>query len=550
MAFASDQRTAGAKPPVAAAGCLAGRDASADAPLLPSGKGQPNRTASEIGAAPSAAAVAAVLGLLTGVRLALAATLPLAPDEAYYWTWSHALAPGYFDHPPMVALWIRAGIWLAGDTNLGIRLLGPLAAALGSWLLWDAANRLLPGRAAGVTAVLLLNATLLVGVGAIVMTPDAPLLLFWMAGLWAVARIIAGGSGFWWLAVGLFVGLAAVSKYTALLLALGIAIWLAVSGRAWLRRGAPYIGAAVALVVALPVLWWNATHAWVSFFRQGVRLDVWSPKRAPQYLLELIGGQIAIATPLIFLLFAAGAAFAARSAWRTRDPAWSLLAILGLLPAAVFVEHAIGDRVQANWPAILYPAAAVAAAGLGGRFWRRLRMPAILLGLLTTGIVYVQAALAPLPMPRTLDPLARQLAGWRSLAAEVDAARRRAGASFVAADQSGLAAELARRLPPRLPVIGVGPRWSSFRLPAPSLAGKTGILVEAAGHATSIWPAVGKIGTVTRRQNGVPVETYRLYLVVPDHSTSAVVLPHPERPARPLAREAEGTPAAAPGAAQ
>ncbi len=133
--------------------------------------------------------------------------MPLAPDEAYYWTWSRALAPGYFDHPPMVALWILAGTRLAGDTALGIRLLGPLSVALGSVLLWDAADRLLPGRNAGIVAVSLLNATLLVGVGAIVMTPDSPLLLFWILALWAMARIIAGGSGIWWLAVGLFVGL-------------------------------------------------------------------------------------------------------------------------------------------------------------------------------------------------------------------------------------------------------------------------------------------------------------------------------------------------------
>src|SRR5579862_2769325 len=56
----------------------------------------------------SAAVAAAALAVLTGLRLLLAARFPLAPDEAYYWVWSRALAPGYFDHPPMIALWIRA----------------------------------------------------------------------------------------------------------------------------------------------------------------------------------------------------------------------------------------------------------------------------------------------------------------------------------------------------------------------------------------------------------------------------------------------------------
>ena len=74
--------------------------------------------------------------------MVVAGTAPLAPDEAYYWVFSHALAPGYLDHPPMVALWIRAGTAIAGQGALGVRLLGPLAGAAGSLLLYDATQRL------------------------------------------------------------------------------------------------------------------------------------------------------------------------------------------------------------------------------------------------------------------------------------------------------------------------------------------------------------------------------------------------------------------------
>jgi hypothetical protein len=37
--------------------------------------------------------LAAALAAVTLIRLAIAATVPLAPDETYYWIWSHALAP-------------------------------------------------------------------------------------------------------------------------------------------------------------------------------------------------------------------------------------------------------------------------------------------------------------------------------------------------------------------------------------------------------------------------------------------------------------------------
>jgi hypothetical protein len=492
-----------------------------------SGQGRADRMGRGVEPVWLAAAMVGAVGLLTLLRLAVAASLPLTPDEAYYWVWSRALAWAYFDHPAMIALWIRAGTWVAGDNALGVRLFGPISAALGSLVLWDAAERLLPDRRAGFLAVGLMNATVLTGVGAIIATPDAPLLLFWTLGLWGMARIIAGGGAGWWLAVGLFIGLAFASKYTAALFVLGVGIWLAAAGREWLRRPEPYLGAVLALTAVAPVLWWNAAHHWVSFARQGGRAEAWLPGRAPQYLLELFAGQIGVVTPLVFLLFVAGMGVATRSAWRQRDPAWCLLAVSSTVPALIFVQHALGDRVQANWPAIAYPAAAVAAAGLSGRFWRRLQLPAIALGLAMTAVVYIQAVFAPLSVVPGHDPIALQMRGWRHLAAAVDAARRGAGAGFVAADNYGVAAELALELPLDVPVVAVGPRWSTFELPAAPGDGAVGLLVEPEDHATPIWLAGHQIGKVARMENQKVIRVYRIYRATPDHATSAVLLPHP-----------------------
>ncbi|MBC7635011.1 MAG: glycosyltransferase family 39 protein, partial [Acetobacteraceae bacterium] len=124
-------------------------------------------------------AVWLTLAALTLVRLAVAGSAPLSADEAYYWVWSRALAPGYLDHPPMVALWIWAGTALAGDGALGVRLLGPLSALLGAWLLVQAGQDMFGDRRRGLVAALLLNATLLLGIGTVTMTPDTPLIFFW-----------------------------------------------------------------------------------------------------------------------------------------------------------------------------------------------------------------------------------------------------------------------------------------------------------------------------------------------------------------------------------
>ena len=467
------------------------------------------------------------LGMLTAVRLGLAATLPLAPDEAYYWVWSRTLQAGYLDHPPMVALWISAGTSLIGETALGVRLLGPLSFALASVLLARTAEDLFPGRGAGPWAAALLNATLFVGIGAVTMTPDTPLAFFWVGAMWAVARLHRTGDGRWWLVVGLFAGAALASKYTALLLGLGILLWL-VTGQArrWFRRWELWAGGALAALLFAPVVAWNAASGWASFAKQGGRAAA-SGGDAARWVGELVLGQLGLATPLVLLLCAAGTVAALRRA--SSDSAAWLVAALVLPGAALFLWQATGSRVQGNWPAILYPAAAIAAAALLGPRWARLRGGAVALGLAITAAVVVQAIAAPLPLRRGQDPTLARLGGWPEFTAAVEQARREAGAAFVAAEEYGLAAELAWHLPPGVAVVAMDARWAFFARPAPP-RGVTGLLVrsERRGEGPPLWPdAVLRHGLV-RSRAGVEAERYRLFRVdtAPGQPPS-VLLPRP-----------------------
>jgi 4-amino-4-deoxy-L-arabinose transferase-like glycosyltransferase len=481
---------------------------------------------------------AAALAALTALRLLLAAILPLAPDEAYYWVWSRDLQGGYLDHPPMVALFIRAGTALAGETALGVRLLAPLSLALGSILLARAAEALFPGRNAGPWAAALLNATLLAGLGGVTMTPDTPLLLFWTGALWAAARLLRSGDGRWWLAVGGFAGLALASKYTAVLFGAGILAWLVLdpAARRWLARWQPWAGGGVALAVFAPVIAWNAAQGWASFAKQGGRAGAVDAGAALRFLGELIGSQAALATPLVFVLCVAGTAAAAVGWWRRRDPAALLLAALVLPGAALFLWQATGSRVQGNWPAVLYPAAAIAAAALlRTPAWLRLRAPALVLGGVMTGAVYLQAVAAPLPLPRRSDPTLARLGGWDAFTDQVAAAAAREGAAFIAAEEYGLAALLAFRLPPGQVVVAMDPRWGFFARPRPAIA-VTGLLVrsERRGEGPPLWPGAqpvpGPEGRLVRSRGGIVAEAYRLHRVTTaPGQPPAAVLPRPGR---------------------
>jgi len=474
------------------------------------------------------------LALLTAVRLAVAAATPLAPDETYYWIWSRVLQGSYLDGPPMVALWIRIGTAIAGPTPLGIRLLGPLSGALGSVLLWHTAELLLPGRRAGLIAAALLNASLLFGVGTVIMTPDTPLLFFWVACLWALAGFSRSGNGWGLIAAGPFAAAAFDSKYTGAFLVLGAVLWLLLVPRLrrfWLNP-APYFGLFWGIQWVLPVVNWNRAHRWVGFFKQGGRLAHWHPEQAPRFLGELVAAQFGLATPLVFVLCAAGVVLAGREAWVRRDAAFTLLAVMTLPAVAVFVQHCFAGRVQGNWPAVVYPAAAIAAAALAAPRWRRLIRPAVALGLAITALAYLQATTGALPLAPKRDPTALQLAGWGGLARAVAAARVAAGAGFVAAGDYDVASELAFHLPPGVTVIGVQPRWEWFALPHPAVAGQTGLLVRSLRRSgppnTAPWASLQPLGTVWRRRGAARVEGFRLFRVVARPSPiPEAVLPRP-----------------------
>src|SRR3954471_10041769 len=197
----------------------------------------------------------AILGLIA-LRLIAAAFTPITFDEAYYWMWSKHLAGGYYDHPPGVAIVIRLGTMIAGDTQLGVRLVSILLALPMSWAVYRAATILFGGVRMAATATMLLNVTLMAAVGTLIVTPDAPLLVAASFVLFFLSKVLQTGRGAWWLAVGAAVGAALLSKYTAMFFGPAILIWLAAVPqlRGWFLSPWPYLGGLVALALFAPVI--------------------------------------------------------------------------------------------------------------------------------------------------------------------------------------------------------------------------------------------------------------------------------------------------------
>jgi 4-amino-4-deoxy-L-arabinose transferase-like glycosyltransferase len=462
------------------------------------------------------------------LRLVAAAWTPLTFDEAYYWIWSKNLAFGYYDHPPGVALVVRLGTMIAGDTELGVRLRSILLALPMSFAVYRTAEILFGGRRVATTATILLNVTLMAAVGTLIVTPDSPLLVASSFVLFFLAKVLESGRGAWWLAVGAAVGVALLSKYTAMFFGPAILIWLisVPKLRRWLLSFWLYLGGLVALMVFSPVVVWNADHHWVSFIKQLGRSQVTDFK--PNFIAELIPTQIAFATPLVFILGAIGL-YALMRREEGALASRALISAMFWIITIYFLWHSLHARVEANWFAPVYPAFAIAAA-VAANLTRWERPPqrvvnfclrwASPVGILMFAALIVQANTGALSGFRR-DATVRSVGvGWTALAAEIEAARVRVGASCVLAPDYGTASWLTFYLPKDTCVVQPTQRirWVNMSEPDPAkLSGKLLWVDEVRAslppYVTETFAKVERVAELTRRRGPLVIETYALDLV-------------------------------------
>lgn len=465
---------------------------------------------------------------LVAMRLIAAVYTPLAFDEAYYWTWSQHLAGGYLDHPPMVALVIRLGTLIAGDTEFGVRLVSILLALPMSWAVYRTAAILFDSRRIAAAAAILLNVTLMAAVGTMIVTPDAPLMVASSFVLYTLAKVAETGRGAWWLAVGIAAGLALLSKYNALFFGPAILIWLVAVPklRRWLASPWPYLGGIIAFALFAPVIVWNAEHHWVSFAKQFGRARI--AHFTLRYIAEVVPTQFLFATPLVFILGAMGLYAMTK---RDGGPPASRVMINAFVwtTVAYFAWHALHDRVEANWLAPIYPAfaiaAAVAADGIAWKeraqrtaeFCRRWALPS---GVAMFVLLVVQVDTGVLSGYRRDASVRKIGVGWPATARDIDAIRARTGATCVLASNYGITAWLMFYLPRGTCVAQRNERIRWINMAEPDAAKFRGklLLVEQAGTPADPslrqnFEDVETIADVPRKRGPLVAETYRVQLL-------------------------------------
>ncbi len=415
--------------------------------------------------------VVALIAAMTVMRLVYACLLDLRTDEAYYWTWTKESALSFLDHPPGIAWLIRFGTLIFGDSNLGVRFGGIVAMLVTQLLLADIVRRVTRNNVRAVMLALLMpEAALYYGLLMAKVAPDTAMIPFAVAMLWSLVRLAQGNDGRWWLAAGLFAGLALLSKFTVVMWAPAVLAFALVPdwrGR-WLRSPYPYLAAVIAILVFSPVLIWNAQHDWASFRFQAVRATAVHDVSL-RTVGEFIGMQFGLVGFVLLPVTLFGVALTAWRGYRKREPVAILLSTAVIVPLGYFLWKSLTLRVGDTWPMFLWPAGFAAVAinltrmpfeGWSVRlikstmFWAR---TAISTGIVFVVCVFLYYLIAPWNLIGRTDPIGTE-AGYREVAARAEAQLQATGATWVATTDYRTYAMLSWYLRGRVPVIEVNER--------------------------------------------------------------------------------------------
>ncbi len=230
----------------------------------------------------------------------------LMPQDAYYYLYGQNLSLSYFDHPGMIGYILRIFTDVFGQSVFVIKFADFVVTSLTILSFYKLASYFLSKEKLQ-RAFVLLASTIFVSILSFNSTPDVPLLLFWTISLICLYKAIFEEKKRYWILAGIAMGLSFDSKYTALLLQIGLIAFLVFSNKYRKLFLSPWLwfSLLISVAVTLPVWYWNYQNDFASFaFQSSERTSSISEfKISPKNFFGAIGHQMFLLLPVLFLVF-------------------------------------------------------------------------------------------------------------------------------------------------------------------------------------------------------------------------------------------------------
>ncbi len=465
------------------------------------------------------------------LKLVYALFVPPNIDEAYYWLWGAHLQWSYFDHAPLVGWAGGAAALLLGWTPIAVHLpalvtFGVLVYGLARSARWLAPDD--PKRHFWVGLALLCASPLLNALTTL-NYPDHLLICFSTLAMLQLGKYLGarreGGEGrLRDLYLGaLFMGLAGLSKYNAVFIALGLLVVIVGQPkfRPLLRSPHLYLAGLLTVAITLPVVWWNAQHRFVSVgFHTAERFNASGSYFALDGVTSVLTASLFYVSPFLawglFRFLFGRILDGPQGAYQLLGRWTALLSSVGMLALASW--SAAADQVKPHWLVLSFlPFAIVAPLFVRSRWAIRLHLGwgALLMSL---AALYYLAA----PLPTTLlgirDREAVETFGQEQAAAAARAAAELYGAELIASNTYGNTAKLAFGLGSDSNVIDLSGRPGQLQLWREGVpdAGKDVIIVAPAGSTVETFAgrfdSVEDLGPIATERFGQHLTTYQLLL--------------------------------------
>lgn len=361
------------------------------------------------------------LGLITLVtlwHLFLAGRVDLSVDEAHYALYGLNPDLGYFDHPPMVG-WLNSLMLMVSETDAALRIIPATFFALSNLILYRIATRLYGDfKWVGFWTVAIVNSAFMFQLLSISMLPDTPLTLASLLAFWALLNLRESplnskASLNSWIQLGFWLGVAGLSKYTAITLVASLLIVMIIEKRwYWFKDKGLWIAIALAALLISPVLVWNLQHDWISVLYQlnhGTHHDDWQWSR-------VVTSQLAQMGVYSILLYSIGLWLMISAWWKPNDINRRLLSAFALPIILLFALNSGYEMSLPHWTQLAWLFIAPAVAYWSWRSWQYGSAKTLIIAssLITFAIslpLNSQLAIPWMPLSEK-ENIVRELHGW------------------------------------------------------------------------------------------------------------------------------------------
>ena len=271
------------------------------------------------------------------VNIFQAYSTELAHDEAYYWVYSEFLDFGYFDHPPMIALLIKAGSILF-EGELGVRIIIVFLNLVTLITLHELTNK------KNFTLLFAIMCSISVfHVYGFIAVPDAPLLAFSALFFLLYKRYLFKQNAVNIVLLSLVIAMLLYSKYHGILLV----FFTLLSNVSLLKQRGFYLIIILSLLFYSPHIYWQIINDYPSY-----KYHVLNKSQIPYNPLDTIVyllGQLLIYGPIISGLLFYSAFKLKSSTHFEKALKYNLYGIL-----LFFLFSTLNSKVEPNWTIIIF----------------------------------------------------------------------------------------------------------------------------------------------------------------------------------------------------